>query len=81
MIMRFRASTLTAAAALAIAASSSVAAVASEGLAPSQADMSKRLSTAPAAAVHVTRKAVLHKRARVASSWSQNLHLMLGVAY
>jgi hypothetical protein len=80
MIMRIRASALAAAAVLAIAASSSVPALASEGLAPAPAAISKRFSPVPAPA-HVTRKAVWHKPARVAWSESHNAHPMLGVAY
>jgi hypothetical protein len=81
MIMRLRASALAAAAVLAIAASSSVPAMASEGLAPTQPAVSKRFSPAPAPAAHVIRKAAWHKPARVAWSDNHNAYPMLGVAY
>jgi len=80
MTIRFSASVLAAAAVL-LAASSSLPTLASEGLAPAQPVVSKRVSAAAPPSMRITRSAVWYKPARFAWSWSHNSNVMLGVAY
>jgi ABC-type Fe3+ transport system substrate-binding protein len=80
MMIRFRTS-VVAAAVLIAAASSSLTALASEGLAPAQPVVSKRVTAAPAPAARLARSASWYKAARVAWNGGHNPNVILGVAY
>jgi hypothetical protein len=78
MTIRFSASVLAVAILVAVA-SLPLPALASEGLA--QPVVSKRAGAASTLIVRFTRTSVWRKPARVASNWSHNPNVMLGVAY
>lgn len=82
VIMMIRFCTGVVAATLLIAAaSSSLPASASEGLAPAQPVVAKRVTAAPAPAVRFARSSSWYKAARVAWNGGHNPNVILGVAY